>query len=124
MIGIKINTMGGHEIGSCDTITSINPWRNFHMEAALLIASAMRSLISSLSPTIFNAEASRAITFEGLFEVESDNTVFSAELTVSLEISVTGAMFAVAAAPSSVANQEVRVRHSEVACVCHLILLR
>ena len=63
MIGIKINTIGDHEISSCDTITSISPWRNFHMEAALLIASAMRSLISSLSPTILNAEARRAVTF-------------------------------------------------------------
>ena len=107
--------MGSHEISNCVAITSINPWHNFHMEAATLMASAMRSLMVSLSPAMLSAEASRAVTFELFEEAESVETVLVAALAVLSEISVTGAIFAVAAAPSSVASQEVRVRHSDVA---------
>ena len=75
------------------------------------MALAMRSLISSLSPTMFSAEASSAVTLEELEEAEPVVTEISAALAALSYIYVTGAILEVAAVPSSVDSQEVRVRH-------------
>ena len=88
-------------------ISSDITWHKYHKEADALRASAMRSLMVSLSLTKFKVDASKSITL-GISVVPKASSV----------VVMTGAMFATT--PSSVSNHNLRVRHSGVGRVCHL----